>query len=113
MPMAATDTPVYLDVLIFGREYRIACREDERPALLEAVALLDRRMGEIRDAGKVTGVERIAVMAALNLANDLLRERKEGARSPGGAIDAPALARRIRDMHAAIDRTLASADEPL
>ena len=73
------DRALQLDVMIVGREYRVACREDERDALMQAVAHLDARMREIRDAGKVTGVDRIAVMAALNIANDLLRERAEPA----------------------------------
>ena len=65
-----------LDVTILGRDFKVACKEDERDALMEAVALLDRRMREIRDAGKVSGTDRIAVMAGLNIAHDLLRERR-------------------------------------
>lgn len=96
-----------LDVTILGREYRIACDEEEKPALLEAVAFLDARMRDIRDAGKVGGVERIAVMAALNIANDLLRERKETSTKAAGPIDATDTAGRIRRINTAIDKTLA------
>ena len=53
-----------LDVSIMGREYRVACPPDQEPSLLEAVAYLDHKMREIRDQGKVVGLERIAVMAA-------------------------------------------------
>ena len=67
---------VTLDVTILGRDFKVACKEDERDELLEAVALLDRRMREIRDAGKVSGTDRIAVMAGLNIAHELLRERR-------------------------------------
>jgi cell division protein ZapA len=99
-----------LDVTILGREYRVACAEDEQAELLEAVALLDARMREIRDKGRTGGVDRIAVMAALNIANELLRERKKPARAAGRAIDAPAAQRRIRDMGDAIDNALAGQD---
>jgi cell division protein ZapA len=100
-----------LDVTILGRDYRIACAEDEREALLQAVAHLDVRMREIRDAGKVSGVDRIAVMAALNLANDLLRERKELVGAQDGPIDESGARRRIRNMQAAIDNALGGQDK--
>jgi len=96
-----------LDVSILGREYRVACAEDEQDELLEAVALLDARMREIRDKGRTAGIDRIAVMAALNIANELLRERKKPARASEGPIDAPVAQRRIRDMGEAIDQVLA------
>ncbi len=60
----ATEKPVQLDVSILGRDYKVACRESERAELMQAVALLDGRMREIRDTGKVAAVDRIAVMAA-------------------------------------------------
>ena len=115
------DRSVQLDVSILGREYRIGCRESERDALLQAVAHLDSRMREIRDGGKVSGIDRIAVMAALNIANDLLRERadptaRRSSPSSGSAvpaIDAPGAQRRIKAMEAAIDRTLAAQDKLL
>ena len=113
------DQAVQLDVTILGREYRIGCPEGERDALMQAVAHLDSRMREIRDAGKVSGVDRIAVMAALNIANDLLRERRDpaarrkspGSGSAGAAIDAPEAQRRIRAMEVAIDKALAAQDK--
>lgn len=113
------DSAVQLDVTILGREYRIGCRESERDALMQAVAHLDSRMREIREGGKVSGVDRIAVMAALNIANDLLRERREptarrknpNSGSAGAAIDAPDAQRRIRDMEVAIDKALAAQDK--
>ena len=100
-----------LDVAILGREYRIACAEDERDALMQAVAHLDSRMREIRDAGKVSGVDRIAVMAALNIANDLLRERKELMAASDGPIDESHARRRIRAMQTAIDGALVGQDK--
>ena len=112
------DRALQLDVMIVGREYRVACREDERDALMQAVAHLDARMREIRDAGKVTGVDRIAVMAALNIANDLLHERAEPATrkrglngQSGAGIDASDAQRRIKAMQAAIDKALGAQDK--
>lgn len=73
--MATAPNNVSLDVAIMGREFRVACPEEERDSLLQAVQYLDRKMREIRDTGKVIGVERIAIMAALNITNDYLGAR--------------------------------------
>ncbi|HEY3180492.1 MAG TPA: cell division protein ZapA [Casimicrobiaceae bacterium] len=104
-----------LDVTIFGREYKVACNEDERAELAEAVAYLDRKMREIRDRGKVAGIDRIAVMAALNIAHDLLRERQANRVamqvSQPNAIDEDGARRRIQAMQLAIDQTLASQEK--
>ena len=81
----ATEKPVQLDVSILGRDYKVACRESERAELMQAVALLDGRMREIRDTGKIAAVDRIAVMAALNMANELLRSRNVGESLEGNA----------------------------
>jgi cell division protein ZapA len=120
MAQAIDDPTVQLDVAILGRDFRVGCRASERDALLQAVAHLDSRMREIRDSGKVTGLDRIAVMAALNIANDLLRERREPAGrssgpsngSAGEPIDARDARRRIRDMQAAIDEALGETSAP-
>ena len=66
---------VSMDVAIMGREFRVTCPEDERDGLLQAVTYLDRKMREIRDGGKVIGLERIAIMAALNITHDFLASR--------------------------------------
>jgi cell division protein ZapA len=62
-------------VYILDKEYRVACPEDEHSALLASASLLNSRMREIRDAGKVIGADRVAVMAALNLTHELLTEK--------------------------------------
>lgn len=90
-----------LDVKILDRELRVACPEDEREALLSAVAYLDRKMTEIRDAGKIVNVERIAIMAALNIAHELLSTKV------GRGVDLSDLTRRMGAMQAAIDQALA------
>lgn len=65
-------------IRILDKEYQVACPAEERAALLDSAELLSARMREIRDGGRVVGLERIAVMAALNIANDLLRSRDRG-----------------------------------
>ena len=66
-----------VSVTILDREYRIACPTDEQDALHASARLLDHRMQAIRDSGKVIGIERIAVMAALNITNELLQFQSE------------------------------------
>jgi cell division protein ZapA len=58
------------------KDYQIACPVEERSDLLDSAELLNSRMREIRDGGKVIGLDRIAVIAALNMANELIRLRK-------------------------------------
>jgi cell division protein ZapA len=94
-----------LDVSILDREFRIACQKDERAELLEAVAYLDKKMREIRDLGKIVTVERIAIMAALNIAHELLTTRL------GSGFDMGDFKRRMNVMQATIDATLAEQDE--
>jgi cell division protein ZapA len=67
-----------VNIKILDKEYQIACPPSERNALLSSAELLNSKMREIRDTGKVIGTDRIAVMAALNMANDLLRSRNVG-----------------------------------
>ena len=113
----STPKMITLDITILGREFKVACKEQEREELTEAVALLDKRMREIRDAGKVTGTDRIAVMTALNFAHELLRERRAagGATAPpvpeGSIFDGESARRRIASMQTAIDRALAGQDK--
>ncbi len=115
---ASGERSVHLDVHILGRDYKVACKEHERAELQEAVAFLDGRMREIREAGKTAGVDRIAVMAALNIANDLLRARRAPPPPPPAAtgaadVDAAGARRRIQAMQAAIEQVLASQEKLL
>jgi cell division protein ZapA len=108
----AADRTVTLEVAILGREFKVACTESERAELMEAVAYLDKRMREIRDAGKVSGTDRIALMAALNIAHELLRARKANSPARDGApIDGDAARRRIQAMQAAIDQMMAGQEK--
>lgn len=94
-----------LDVNIMGREFKVACTDEERPDLLRAVEYLDRKMRDIRDAGKVVGIERIAVMAALNIAHELLRTKVSD------GVDLGDLKRKIGTMQASIDAAMSTQDK--
>ena len=61
-----------VSVRILDKEYQVACPASERTDLLDSAEILNAKMREIRDSGRVVGLDRIAVMAALNMANDLL-----------------------------------------
>ena len=89
-----------LQIAIMGREFRVACPEDEQAGLLEAVDYLNRKMLEIRDGGKVIGLERIAIMAALNIAHEFLSTKV------GGAFDMAEIKRRMTRMETVIDQEM-------
>jgi cell division protein ZapA len=76
-----------VSVRILDKDYFVACPKEERSDLIDSAAFLNSRMKEIRDTGKVVGADRIAVMAALNIANEMLRqrERDHGSQSEIGA----------------------------
>ena len=67
-----------VSVRLLDREYQVACPAEERSDLLDSAEYLDGKMREIRDSGKVVGLDRIAVIAALNIANELIKQRKQG-----------------------------------
>ena len=67
------ETQAGMSVSIFGKEFRVSCPEDERDDLLKAAKFLDGKMQEIHSSGKVLGAERCAIMAALNIAHELLK----------------------------------------
>ncbi len=70
-----SEAPARVSVRILEKEYHVTCPMDERSDLLDSAEYLNNRMREIRDSGKVVGLDRIAVIAALNMANELLRTR--------------------------------------
>jgi cell division protein ZapA len=91
-----------LEVNIMGREFRVSCTEEERRDLLKAVDYLNAKMREIRDTGKVIGVERIAIMAALNITHEYLSTRMDG------GFDVGEFKRRMLSMQAIIDQAMNS-----
>jgi cell division protein ZapA len=74
--VSKTNQPV-VAVSILGKEYRIACEAGAEDELVSAARFLDTRMREVRGTGKVIGTDRIAVMVALNLAHELLKEKSD------------------------------------
>ncbi len=91
---------VPVTVQIMGKEFQLACPEDERDALIESAKMLDDRMRSIRETGKVFGTERIAIVAALNLTHELLQQRDTT------QFLGQSLSQRIETMHAKIERAL-------
>jgi cell division protein ZapA len=105
-----------LDVTIMGRTYKVTCAEDERDALLEAVSYLDQKMNEIKSSGRVVNMERIAVMAALNIAHELLEARNGSPPAAPGTLDGFDLnevKRRIVGMQATLEQALAPQEKLL
>lgn len=89
------------DVKIMGRDFTVSCSDDELQGLMDAVDYLNNKMNEIRDTGKVVGVERIAIMAALNMSHDLLHIKS-------GGVDIGDYRRRINAMQNQIDDAIAA-----
>lgn len=87
-----------LGVKILDREYKLAVKPEEKDRLLDAVAVVDEKMRSLRDAGKIVGLERIAVMAALQLAHEMLGSSVPGTASPSGELQ-----RKIRRMTSDIE----------
>lgn len=73
-----SDRMVRVSVRILEKEYQVACLPEERSELLDSAEYLNGKMREIRDGGNVVGLDRIAVMAALNITHDLLKIRGRG-----------------------------------
>ncbi len=104
--MAAAKSSVKnLDVTILDRQYRVACPDDERENLMASVAYLDQKMREIKGAGKIAGADRIAVMAALNIAHELLSSRT------GAGFDLAEYKRRMSTINTLVDDALATQEK--
>ena len=97
--------PKGLQITLMGRQYRVACADEEQEGLLKAVDFLNKRMQAVRDNGKVIGQERIAIMAALNIAHEFLTTKV------GGGFDMAEIKRRMAGMETVIDRALSEQDE--
>jgi len=96
-----------IDVSILGRDYSMACAASEKETLLSAVRLVDQRMLAVKGSGKITGNERIAVMAAIQIAAELLAMRAPD--GPLGDVAVGDFKRKIDDMNSIIDQALGPA----
>lgn len=97
----------FLDVNIHGREYRVSCAPGEREALESAVRLVDQQMAGVAAQSKTATPERVAVMAALHIAHELLTLKRDHQE----IFDMAAARRRIAGMEARLDGLLADAHE--
>jgi cell division protein ZapA len=86
--------PLGVNIKILDKDYRIACQPEEQEGLLASARMLDVRMREIRQGGRVIGTDRIAVLAALNIAHELIQLQKA---QGGGDIDTVRRLRRLED----------------
>lgn len=97
-------TPVKVSIL--GKEFRIACQEDERDDLMAAARYLDEKMRHIRANSQISGLDKIAIMAALNIAHELTQAQHQ---SPGKAQHTQELTDQVVAMQQRIDQALAAA----
>ena len=81
------DIAAQISVRILDKEYQVACPPSERTDLLDSAEVLNTKMREIRDSGRIVGLDRIAVMAALNMANDLLHAQERDKALEGNVSD--------------------------
>jgi cell division protein ZapA len=96
--MSKEDNAVKITIL--DKEYLVSCPDDEKEALDASVKRLSQKMSEIRSGGKVVGIDRIAVMAGLNLAHESIQSGTAGSDSKDTGI-------RLRELNTRIDDALA------
>jgi cell division protein ZapA len=92
-----------VSVRILDKEYQVACPASERTELLDSAEVLDAKMREIQNTGRIVGLDRIAVMAALNMANDLLRAQARDRELDGDVSS------RLKDISDRVDSALGAA----
>ncbi len=95
-------TPRTIEISLLGRSFKVPCSKEDEPQLIAAVEYLDGKMRDIRENSKAIGVERIAMMAGLNIAHELL--------SGGGGNREAEYREKLAAMEAELDRTLADQD---
>ena len=93
-----SDSDNAVKIQIMDKEYLVACPKEEQEALLASARYLNEKMTDIRESGKVVGIDRIAVMTALNLAHDIV--------ASGNNSEAESCGERIRQLNARIGDAL-------
>jgi cell division protein ZapA len=111
MATKSATTAKTLDISLLGRNYAVAFQEAEREALLQAAAFVEEKMSAIKGGGKVVQMERIAVMTALNLANELLTLRKSAATPDGAQAADTTSAQRLSAMQAVLHEVLQAQEQ--
>ena len=102
-----------LTISLLGREFRVSCPEGEEKQLLASVDYLNRKLKEVRDTGKVSGNERIAIMAALNIAHELMSNSGKGNSTAIASFDGTAYKRRILALQETVETALAADQDNL
>jgi cell division protein ZapA len=100
-----SDRNVRVSVRILEKEYQVACLPEERSELLDSAEFLNNKMREIRDGGNIVGLDRIAVVAALNLSHELLKLRNRGDAAEGD------VGRKVRQMRERVETALAKSQQ--
>ncbi len=99
------DQIAQVSVRILDKEYQVACPAEERTDLLDSAEILNAKMREIRDTGRIVGLDRIAVMAALNMANDLIHARARDQELEGSISD------RLKTISDRVDNVLSDTQQ--
>ncbi|MDJ0711885.1 MAG: cell division protein ZapA [Woeseiaceae bacterium] len=94
-----------VSVRILDKEYQVACPAEERTDLLDSAEILNGKMREIRDSGRIVGLDRIAVMAALNMANDLLHAKERDRELEGD------ISERLKSISDRVDNVLSDSQQ--
>ncbi len=100
-----TEDKAQVSVRILDKEYQVACPANERTNLLDSAEILNKKMREIRDTGSIVGLDRIAVMAALNMANDLINANARDQELEGG------ISNRLKLISDRVDHVLGSSQQ--
>jgi cell division protein ZapA len=100
-----SDRNVRVSVRILEKEYQVACLPEERSELLDSAEFLNNKMREIRDGGNIVGLDRIAVVAALNLSHELLKLRNRGEAAQGD------VSRKVRQMRERVETVLSKSQQ--
>jgi cell division protein ZapA len=100
-----TEKNAQVSVRILDKEYQVACPANERTNLLDSAEILNTKMREIRDSGRIVGLDRIAVMAALNMANDLIQANARDQELEGGISD------RLKNISDRVDTVLSGSQQ--
>jgi cell division protein ZapA len=94
-----------VSVRILDKEYQVACPAEERTDLLDSAEILNSKMREIRDSGRIVGLDRIAVMAALNMANDLMHAQAKDEQLEGNYSE------RLKSINERVDSVLSGTQQ--
>jgi len=105
--------PKGVTINVMGREFRVAAPGGEERQLVASVEFLNKKMREIRDTGKVVGNERIAIMAALNIAHEFLQLQAgtKPARATATSVDAELVRRKMDEFEGIIEKAVADQEK--